>query len=108
MMGFNANISGRALSYDQRNNDREDKAKIATKDEERTRDQLLDEVVDIRRRMKELKHTKMDEVFQERLYKILEGGIKAGFYVVQNGKFVFVNDHAAHTTGDTGKMNCWT
>jgi PAS domain S-box-containing protein len=98
-MRFNADMSGQALSYEERNDDREDKAKIVTKDEEKTRDQLLDEVVDLRRRMKELRHTKMDEVFQERLYKILEGGMKAGFYVVQNGKFVFVNDHAAHYWG---------
>ncbi len=98
-MRVNTDMSNQALLYGEVKDGREDKARPAMKDEEKTRDQLLEEVVALRRQMKALKHTKMNEVFQERLYKIMEGGMKAGFYVVQNGKFVFVNDHAAHYWG---------
>ena len=53
----------------------------------------------IRRKIDELKDSKTDNVFQERLYKILEGSLKAGLYVVQNGRFRYVNDHAAKYWG---------
>ena len=39
--------------------------------------------------------SEMDNVFDEKLYKILENSLQAGFYIVQDGRFKFVNDHAA-------------
>ena len=99
MMKLGADMKSQVVSYGESEDDRQDKEILVTNDEEKTREQLIEEIAALRRRMKELKHTKMDEVFQERLYKIMEGGLKAGFYVVQNGKFVFVNEHAAHYWG---------
>lgn len=61
--------------------------------------QLVKEVQALRRQMGEVKQTRITSVFQERLYKILDEGLQAGFYVVQNGTFRFVNDHAAKYWG---------
>jgi PAS domain S-box-containing protein len=41
----------------------------------------------------------MDNTFEERLYKVLENSLQSGFYVVQDGKFQFVNHHAAEYWG---------
>ncbi|MBN2688872.1 MAG: hypothetical protein JXR85_11955, partial [Deltaproteobacteria bacterium] len=57
--------------------------------------QLVEEVQGLRRKIGELKESRITSVFQERLYKILDEGLQAGFYIVQNGTFRFVNDHAA-------------
>lgn len=69
------------------------------KEEDKSREQLIEEITDLRRHIKTLEEKKMEGVLQERLYKILEGGLQAGFYVVQDGTFKFVNDHAANYWG---------
>ena len=72
---------------------------LSMEENKRLLQQLLEEVQALRRQIGEVKQTRITSVFQERLYKILDEGLRAGFYVVQNGTFRFVNDHAAKYWG---------
>jgi PAS domain S-box-containing protein len=72
---------------------------LSIKENKQLLQQLVEEVQGLRRQIGDLKESRITSVFQERLYKILDEGLQAGFYIVQGGTFRFVNDHAAKYWG---------
>src|SRR5512136_2685545 len=65
----------------------------------KSREQLVTELADLRKQIDEMKRSETDCLFEEGLYRYLERSSKAGIYVLQNGKFQFVNEHAARYWG---------
>ncbi|HNS55368.1 MAG TPA: PAS domain S-box protein, partial [Syntrophales bacterium] len=60
---------------------------------------LILELADLRKQIDELKRSETDCLFEEGLYRSLERSSRAGIYVLQDGKFRFVNEHAARYWG---------
>ncbi len=69
------------------------------KDTDKTKSQLAAELAELRGRLEKLETSGMDCLFDEGLYRTLENSSQAGIYVLQNGKFRFVNHHAARYWG---------
>ena len=66
----------------------------------KTKDDLLRELEDLRSQLDlSRKALATDLIFEEGLYKTLENSSQAGIYVVQDGKFRFVNQHTANYWG---------
>ena len=65
------------------------------RDEAKSREKLIAELRDLRRRIRTMRKTKTDYLLEEGLFRTLENSSQAGIYVVQGGKFRFVNAHAA-------------
>ena len=65
----------------------------------KSREQLILELADLRKQIDELKRSETDCLFEEGLYRSLERSSRAGIYVLQDGKFRFVNEHAARYWG---------
>ena len=53
----------------------------------------------MRDQIQELSKSEADCLFEEGLYKTLESSSKAGIYILQDGRFRFVNRHAARYWG---------
>jgi PAS domain S-box-containing protein len=64
-----------------------------------TKAQLISENKALRRRLHRLEKPEMDCLVEENLYRTLENSSQAGIYVLQDGKFQFVNHHAARYWG---------
>jgi len=64
-------------------------------DQTKKKTELLKEIAELRRDLEKLKITRAETDLEERLYRIFESELHAGFYVLQDGKFQFVNEHAA-------------
>ncbi|OPY09384.1 MAG: Oxygen sensor histidine kinase NreB [Syntrophaceae bacterium PtaB.Bin095] len=69
------------------------------RDEAKSREKLIAELRDLRRRIRTMRKTKTDYLLEEGLFRTLENSSQAGIYVVQGGKFRFVNAHAAFYWG---------
>ncbi len=69
------------------------------RDEAKSREKLIVELKDLRRRIRTMKKTETDHLLEEGLFRTLENSSQAGIYVVQGGKFRFVNAHAAFYWG---------
>ncbi|OPY05071.1 MAG: Sensor histidine kinase LiaS [Syntrophaceae bacterium PtaB.Bin038] len=65
----------------------------------KSREQLILELADLRKQIDEMKRSETDCLFEEGLYRSLERSSRAGIYVLQDGKFRFVNEHAARYWG---------
>ena len=63
----------------------------------KTKVQLVREVEALHNEINRLKRPETD--FDEGIYRSLENSSKAGFYVIQDGKFAFVNHHASKYWG---------
>lgn len=68
-------------------------------DKRKSKVELMNELAILRGQIQELKKTETDSLFEEGLYKYLESSSKAGIYVLQDGKFQFVNHYAARYWG---------
>jgi len=64
-----------------------------------SQEKLVQEIAALRREIDDLKTTAVDSVFYEQFNAILESGLQVVLYVIQDGKFQFVNDHAAEYWG---------
>ncbi|HPG70767.1 MAG TPA: PAS domain S-box protein, partial [Syntrophales bacterium] len=60
---------------------------------------LITQLADLRKQIDEMKRSETDCLFEEGLYRSLERSSRAGIYVLQDGKFRFVNAHAARYWG---------
>ena len=69
------------------------------RDEAKSREKLIAELRDLRRRIRTMRKTETDHLLEEGLFRTLENSSQAGIYVVQGGKFRFVNAHAAFYWG---------
>ncbi len=69
------------------------------RDRDKTKAQLIAEIVELRRRLEQVEKPEMDCFFEEELFRTLENSSQAGIYVLQDGKFQFVNHHAARYWG---------
>ena len=69
------------------------------RDEAKSREKLIGELTDLRRRIRTMRKTETDHLLEEGLFRTLENSSQAGIYVVQRGKFRFVNAHAAFYWG---------
>jgi PAS domain S-box-containing protein len=65
----------------------------------KSREQLILELADLRKQIDEMKRSETDCLFEEGHYRSLERSSRAGIYVLQDGKFRFVNEHAARYWG---------
>ncbi len=69
----------------------------------KTKAQLLKEIFELRNQLSRTKNPETDCRFEEGLYRSIESSSKAGFYVIQDGEFKFVNHHASKYWGyETG------
>ncbi len=66
-------------------------------DTKKTKAQLAREVASLRNQISRLKSPEAD--FDEGVYRSLDASSRAGFYVIQGGKFAFVNHHASKYWG---------
>ncbi|MGV8079313.1 MAG: PAS domain S-box protein [Syntrophales bacterium] len=64
-----------------------------------TKEQLVRKIGQLRRKLEKLAPSGTDRPLVEGLYRTLEHTSRAGIYVVQDGKFRFVNQHAADYWG---------
>ncbi|HOI74860.1 MAG TPA: PAS domain S-box protein [Syntrophales bacterium] len=68
-------------------------------EETNTKEQLVRKIGQLRRKLDKLAPSGPDRLLVEGLYRTLEHTSRAGIYVVQDGKFRFVNQHAADYWG---------
>jgi len=64
-----------------------------------TREQLIRKIGQLQKKIEKLTPSGTDRLLVEGLYRTLEHTSRAGIYVVQDGKFRFVNQHAADYWG---------
>jgi PAS domain S-box-containing protein len=64
-----------------------------------TKEQLVRRIGQLRRKLEKLAPSGTDRLLVDGLYRTLEHTSRAGIYVVQDGKFRFVNQHAADYWG---------
>ena len=69
------------------------------RDKAKSREKRTGDLADLRRRIRTLRKTETDHLLEEGLFRTLENSSQAGIYVVQGGKFRFVNAHAAFYWG---------
>ena len=65
----------------------------------KAKEEMIKELAELRRQIRVLKKTQTDHLLEEGLFRTLENSSQAGIYVVQAGKFRFVNTHAAFYWG---------
>ncbi|MBN1643865.1 MAG: PAS domain S-box protein [Dehalococcoidales bacterium] len=63
------------------------------KDESKTKEQLLEELRELRRHVTELKASKSQMRRDEEIVRIFRNSTPIGLFIVQDGKFKFVNDY---------------
>lgn len=71
------------------------------KPQDHTTERILAELSEIRQNVMEIKHLAEDRILEEGLFQTLEYGSKMGIFVVQDGKFRFVNKHTENHWGYT-------
>ena len=69
------------------------------KDEQKTKKQLINEVVKLRQRLAELEKLEAQRSPEEELFHIFRINSPAGLFIIQDGKFQFVNDVFRDVTG---------
>jgi len=69
------------------------------REETMTREQMIKTIGRLRKKIEELTPSSENPILAEGLYKTLEHTSRAGIYVVQEGTFRFVNQHAADYWG---------
>lgn len=69
------------------------------KDEQKTKKQLINEVVKLRQRLAELERLEVRQSPEEELFHIFRINSPAGLFIIQDGKFQFVNDVFRSITG---------
>lgn len=69
------------------------------KDERKTKQQLINELAGLRQRVAELKTSETRQRRQEELFHIFRISSPIGLFIIQNGKFQFVNDEFHRITG---------
>jgi PAS domain S-box-containing protein len=65
----------------------------------KTKAELIREMAEMRRHIRTLKHAGAEDLPEEGLFRTLENSSRAGIYVLQGGRFRFVNAHAAYYWG---------
>jgi PAS domain S-box-containing protein len=65
----------------------------------RVKEQLVQEIQELRNDVENRNPLQNDTHFEEGIYRCLENSSKAGFYIIQDGKFVFVNHYASKYWG---------
>jgi PAS domain S-box-containing protein len=70
-----------------------------TRDQAKSREKLIAELTEMRGQIRIMRKTETDHLLEEGLFRTLENSSQAGIYVVQEGKFRFVNTHAAFYWG---------
>lgn len=68
-------------------------------DMRKSKAQLVQELEALRFELNKVKSPEIDCRFDEGIYRSLESSSKSGFYVIQDGKFAFVNHHASKYWG---------
>jgi PAS domain S-box-containing protein len=68
-------------------------------DQTKSKAELIREIAEMRRHIRMLKQAGTDDLPEEGLFRTLENSSRAGIYVVQGGRFRFVNAHAAFYWG---------
>jgi len=69
------------------------------KDEQKTKRRLIDELAELRRRVAELEASEVQQRQEGELLRIFRASSPVGLYIVQDGKFQFVNDYFYGATG---------
>lgn len=72
---------------------------VSMNDLRKSKAQLVQELEALRSELNKVKSPEMDCHFDEGIYRSLESSSKSGFYVIQDGKFAFVNHHASKYWG---------
>lgn len=62
---------------------------------------ILTELSEIRRAVEDMKKQEADRVLEEGLFRTLEQGTRMGIFILQDGRFTFVNRHAENQWGYT-------
>jgi two-component system aerobic respiration control sensor histidine kinase ArcB len=66
---------------------------MATRDEEKTKAQLLKELHELRERIKELEASRSQSSSDEEIVRIFRSSTPIGLFILQDGKFKFVNEN---------------
>jgi len=69
------------------------------KDKDKSKEQLLRELKASRREISEFEETERGRHIEESIYGTLESSVRAGIYIVQDGKFCFVNHYVSEFLG---------
>lgn len=69
------------------------------KDERKTKRQLINEMAELRQRVAELEASENRQSKEEELFRIFRASSPIGLFIVQDGKFQFVNDNFHRITG---------
>jgi PAS domain S-box-containing protein len=69
------------------------------RDLSKSREILIAELRQMRRQIRSMRKAETEQMLEEGLFRTLENSSQAGIYVVQEGKFRFVNAHAAFYWG---------
>lgn len=68
-------------------------------DKDKTKEQLIGELQELRRKIIEFEESERERRLEEVIYSTLENSTRAGVYIVQKGKFCFVNHYASKFLG---------
>ena len=69
------------------------------KDKDIAKGQLIRELKEARRKLSEFEEVEKDRRTEESMYGSLESSARAGIYIVQDGKFCFVNHYVSAFLG---------
>ena len=68
------------------------------KDEQKTKRQLINELTELRQRLAELEASESQQRQEEELMRIFRGNSPIGIFIIQDGRFQFVNETFRRTT----------
>jgi len=69
------------------------------KDKDKTKEQLIRELNEVRRRISEFEEAERNRHIEENIYGTLESNMRAGIYIFQDGKIRFVNHYVSSFLG---------
>ncbi len=69
------------------------------RDEQKTKKQLISELAELRRRLAELETSETQERREGELFRIFRASSPIGLFIVQDGRFQFVNENFRNVTG---------
>ena len=69
------------------------------KDEQKSKKQLISELIELRGRIAELEKSELQPSQEEQLFHILRISSPVGLFILQDGKFQFLNDVFRGVTG---------
>ncbi|MDD5288908.1 MAG: PAS domain S-box protein, partial [Dehalococcoidales bacterium] len=70
-------------------------------DDKKTKEQLLKELIDLRQRVAELEASKSQRRQDEEIVQVFRTSMPIGLFILQDGKFKFVNDNFRGLTANT-------